>query len=180
MPPLAPAAAGLAHAAWRAGIGQVTSSAAGRVFDAAAALILGLGQTSFEGQGPMLLESLAAGQPAADWIELPLAPDAAGVWRCDWAPLLPLLADASRPAGWRAALLHESLARAIAAQAVLLAAQHGFDAVGLVGGVFQNRLLAERAAVLLADAGLCVHLPTIVPGNDGGLAFGQLIEAAAT
>ena len=49
--------------------------------------------------------------------------------------------------------------------------------MGLTGGVFQNRLLAERALDLLEQDGLRAHLPAKVPANDGGLAFGQLIEA---
>ncbi len=176
---LGAADAALVESAWRHDIAQVRSSAAGRVFDAAAALTLGLGEASFEGHGPMLLEALAGGHEHRDGVELPLARDARGIWRTDWAPLLPLLADAGRPAEWRAALLHESLARAIAAQAEMLGRQDGFDAVGLTGGVFQNRVLSERVSRLLTEAGMCVHLPSLLPGNDGGLAFGQLIEAGA-
>ena len=53
-----------------------------------------------------------------------------------------------------------------------------FDAVGLTGGVFQNKLLAEMTIEKLNSAGFEVRLPQQVPCNDGGLALGQLIEAA--
>ena len=53
-----------------------------------------------------------------------------------------------------------------------------FDAVGLTGGVFQNKLLAELALQQLGNAGFEAYLPQQAPCNDGGLAFGQLMEAA--
>jgi hydrogenase maturation protein HypF len=72
---------------------------------------------------------------------------------------------------------HLSLARSIVAQAQRIHALTPFDLVGLTGGVFQNRLLAELAVVQLAAAGFDAHLPERVPCNDGGIAFGQLVEA---
>ena len=50
----------------------------------------------------------------------------------------------------------------------------------LSGGVFQNRLLVERTAALLADAGLRVLIPERLPPNDGGISYGQVAVAAAT
>ena len=61
-------------------------------------------------------------------------------------------------------------------QALVLSETECFDRVGLTGGVFQNRFLAERVMALLSERGIRAHLPLIVPANDGGLAFGQLIE----
>ncbi len=90
-----------------------------------------------------------------------------------------MLADETLPPEIRAGIFHESLAQALADQAAALAPTHPFDAVGLTGGVFQNRLLAERAMALLAARGIAAHLPQTLPANDGGLAFGQLIEARA-
>jgi hydrogenase maturation protein HypF len=165
----------LAAEAWRRGVGLVTTSSAGRLFDAAAALVLGRDIASFEGEGPMALESIAAdgGSP----VPLPLARDDAGIWRTDWAPLLPVLTDAHLPPAWRASVFHESLARALADQATTIAATDRVDAIGLTGGVFQNRRLAEAAIRHLEAAGFRVLLPERLPANDGGLAFGQLIEA---
>jgi hydrogenase maturation protein HypF len=48
--------------------------------------------------------------------------------------------------------------------------------VGLTGGVFQNRLLAEQAIALLTAVGFRVHLPEQVPVNDAGIALGQIME----
>ena len=49
----------------------------------------------------------------------------------------------------------------------------------LSGGVFQNRRLLDRTAALLADGGLRVLTPELLPPNDGGIAYGQLAVAAA-
>jgi hydrogenase maturation protein HypF len=63
----------LAHQAWQQNINTYQSSAAGRIFDAAAALVLGRNIASFEGQGPMELEQAAVA--GCDAIPLPLARD---------------------------------------------------------------------------------------------------------
>lgn len=169
-----PDAAGLAVEAWGKRIGTFACSSAGRLFDAAAALILGMQETSFEGQGPMLLESIA--QPGCDPVEMPLAADADGVLRADWAPLLPVLSDPSLSAATRSGIFHESLARMAVSQACALQHSVRFDAVGLTGGVFQNKTLSERIADLLAAQGISVLQHRAVPANDGVLAVGQIIE----
>ena len=49
--------------------------------------------------------------------------------------------------------------------------------VVLSGGVFQNRLLAERVHALLAASGFQVFTHRLAPPNDGGLALGQAVIA---
>ena len=161
--------------AWAQGLNSPASSSAGRLFDAAASLCGACTHASFEGEGPMRLEAVAAAAQG-DAVSLPLERDPLGVWRTDWAPLLPMLADAARPTGERAARFHLSLAQALVDQAQRLHAQTGIRSVGLTGGVFQNRLLAEAAIERLESAGFKVHLPQRVPVNDAGLSFGQIIE----
>jgi hydrogenase maturation protein HypF len=107
---------------------------------------------------------------------LPLERDPDGIWRSDWAPLLPMLTDNDRSVAERAASFHLSLAQALVEQARQLRAETGIQSVGLTGGVFQNRLLAEASIGLLEAAGFAVHLPRRVPVNDAGLSFGQVIE----
>ncbi len=170
----APFAPEALHVAWQRGLNAPSSSAVGRLFDAAAALTGVCSHASFEGEGPMRLEALA--DTAAAAIPLPLARDAAGVWRSDWAPLVPTLIDSTRPLAERAACFHHSLAQALVDQAILLREETGIGAVGLTGGVFQNRVLAEAALVRLGAAGFAVHLPARIPVNDAGLSFGQVIE----
>jgi hydrogenase maturation protein HypF len=158
--------------AWERGLNAPVSSAAGRLFDAAAALLLGVAETSFEGQGPMWLEAIA--RPCGDWPSLPLAPDSGGLPRIDWEPLLPFLGDARRPAAERAWGVHAALADAIARTAEQLGGPG--CVVGLTGGVFQNRLLSELAGERLAARGCRVLLAGTVPCNDGGLSYGQVAD----
>lgn len=163
--------------AWRRGLNAPWTSAVGRLFDAAAFMVLGIRESSFEGQAPMLLE--AAAGPPGEALPLPLSADAGGLPRLDWGPLVAVLRDPALPAPRRAALVHDTLGLAVASQARRFCENGAVDAVGLTGGVFQNRRLVD--AVLTAAEGLPVpvRIPTRLPGNDGGLSFGQLVEAGA-
>jgi hydrogenase maturation protein HypF len=166
----------LLKSAWQHGLNAPATTAAGRLFDAASSL-LGLCDTaSYEGHGPMLLEAVAQGE--AETVELPLRENEDGLLVADWTSLLHALRRDEIPVAQRAMQFHLSLAQCIAAQAQRIHARTPFDAVGLTGGVFQNKLLAELAMRQLQTAGFDVHLPQRVPCNDGGLALGQLTEAA--
>jgi hydrogenase maturation protein HypF len=174
----------LLRQAWARGLNSPASSAAGRLFDAAAALTGLCARASFEGEGPMRLEALAerhrrghaAAVGADDTPALPLGLDAAGIWRTDWSPLLAMLADATIAEGERAFRFHRAMAAALVAQAERLREASGAVDVGLTGGVFQNRLLTELVQPGLESAGFRVHLPQRVPVNDAGVSFGQVIE----
>jgi hydrogenase maturation protein HypF len=161
--------------AWDNGLNAPITSAAGRLFDAASSLLGLIDNASYEGQGPMLLEAVAEGKTEAT--ELPLREDKNGLLVADWTPLLNALRREEIPVAERAMLFHRSLAQTIVEQAKHIHARSKFDAVGLTGGVFQNKLLAELAIQLLNAAGFEAYLPQQMPCNDGGLAFGQLIEA---
>jgi hydrogenase maturation protein HypF len=56
---------------------------------------------------------------------------------------------------------------------------HAIQTVALSGGVFQNRSLFERVCSELRARGLKVLTHRRVPTNDGGLALGQAVMAAA-
>jgi hydrogenase maturation protein HypF len=163
------------HLAWSARLNSPASSSVGRLFDAAAALSGICAHARFEGEGPMRLEAEAS-NAAGHVVELPLQRDALGLWRIDWAPLLPMLGNNALARAERAASFHLSLAQALVEQAQQLRAQTGIQAVGLTGGVFQNRVLAEAAIERLEAAGFVAHLPQRIPVNDAGLSFGQVIE----
>ncbi|MFH2140607.1 MAG: carbamoyltransferase HypF [Pseudomonadota bacterium] len=165
----------LLHTAWQRGINTPQTSAAGRLFDGAAYLLGLIAHASYEGQGGMLLEQVASGE--AEAIVLPLHEDAHGALVVDWQPLLAAMLRKEIPVASRSMQFHRSLAHSIVLQAQRLHAQQPFDAVGLSGGVFQNKLLAELALAGLHQAGFDAYLPQQIPCNDGGIALGQLIEA---
>ena len=167
----------IVRSAWERRLNAPRSSAAGRLFDAAAALVLGVGETSFEGQGPMWLEAIARDVDAHP--RLPLRGGAGDVITVDWAPLVEWLLDSTTlPPAQRAGAVHAALATAIVDVALALRARSGGRVVGLTGGVFQNRRLCERALAQLQAAGFDVRLPQQVPCNDGGLSYGQVADFA--
>jgi len=124
----------------------------------------------------MLLEQVAAG--VAPPIALPITENAAGLLVLDWQPLLLAMRDKRHSVAYRALQFHHSLAQAIVAQVRQIQMRHSFERVGLTGGVFQNKLLAELSLAALAAAGFEAALPAQLPCNDGGLALGQLMEAS--
>ena len=169
-----------ARAAWRSGLNAPATSAVGRLFDAAACLVLGLDSVSFEAQGPMQLEAVARSGGSGAALELPRRVDPDGIERIDWAPLVAHLANDACPPERRAADFHATLAQAALQQAVAIRDQVRFDAIGLAGGVFQNRVLCSAIAERCARLGIEVHLGAKIPVNDAGLSFGQVIEYAAS
>ena len=88
------------------------------------------------------------------------------------------LLDTSRAAEQRASAFHTGLASAVADVARRISSERRVDLVGLTGGVFQNRVLAEQTIDRIASTGMSAFLPTDIPCNDGGLSLGQLIEVA--
>jgi len=174
--PVVPDDAKLAHTAWQREINCPESSAVGRLFDAAAALLLNLAEVSHEAEGPMQLEAMA--QAGGDAVQLPMRSQD-GLLRADWAPLLEQLRNTNRSAAALSGDFHASLAGNIVDQACTLRDSLGTSTVALSGGVFQNRLLTETARDGLRAAGFDVLLQRRLPCNDGGLCFGQVVEAAA-
>jgi hydrogenase maturation protein HypF len=164
----------IVRTAWERGLNAPRSSAAGRLFDAVAAIVLGVTETSFEGQGPMWLEARA--RVESEFPVLPVAPDERGLLRIDWAPLLEWLLEPGRSVEARAGAAHAALADAIFRVATAERERSGTAVVGFTGGVFQNRLLSELAARRLEAAGFRVLLPQRVPCNDGGISYGQVAE----
>lgn len=169
-------AAGVAKHAWQQGINCNDTSAVGRLFDAAACLVLDVHETSYEGEGPMQLEAAAVGDGPV--VPLPLV-SADDVLRIDWQPLLPMLLDKQLTTAERASGFHLSLAAAIAQLAVTLRGSHRIDRVGLTGGVFQNARLAAATVAALVAQDFDAVLPAALPCNDAGLSFGQVIEHLA-
>jgi hydrogenase maturation protein HypF len=167
------------RSAFDRGLNAPTTSAVGRLFDAAAALLGVCRQASYEGEAPMRLEALSEGISALP-VALPLTRDPDGAWRSDWAPLLPLLLDSRLALALRAARFHSSLAQMLCEQARAVRRDCGVKRVGLVGGVFQNRVLSEQVSARLRDDGFEVLIPRQLPVNDAAISYGQLIEIAAS
>ena len=175
---LAEASDPLLFSFWQQGNNAPLTTAAGRLFDAASALAGVCSEASFEGQGPMLLEAMAARHGDMDdclLIPLELSQEG-GVYHVDWSPLIPMLVDESRPQPERAARFHISMAHSLLQQALRLRENAGVNSIGLAGGVFQNRVLTEKCLELLKANGFETTLPLLIPVNDAGISFGQIID----
>ena len=165
-----------------AGVNAPLTSSAGRLFDAAAALLGVTLVNAYEGQAAIGLELLARRARRAGVIlpyrvnrgEAPLM--------IDFVPVLAALADeaenlSEEERAGRALDFHVTMAAAVAEVLHLLSALTGLWTAVLSGGVFQNALLLEELLAYLED--FRVLLPHAAPPNDGGIAYGQAAVALA-
>ncbi|MDH5388554.1 MAG: carbamoyltransferase HypF [Gammaproteobacteria bacterium] len=159
--------------AWQRKINTPQTSSVGRIFDAAAALIGVRNEASFEGQGPMELEALCNNSNHHIELNLEISNK---LLVTDWQALVPVMLDSTLSRNERASLLHTSLAHALLKQATAIRETHGINIVSFAGGVFQNRVLSEQAIALLTAHGFEAHLPELIPVNDAGISFGQVME----
>jgi hydrogenase maturation protein HypF len=131
---------------------------------------------SYEGEAAMRLEAMANRAPEKG-VGLPFdtsgeAIDPAPIWG-ETRKLL----DAGAPAAQVAWHFHAGLADAFARKARRLVDAGEARAVALSGGCFQNALLHGLTVRALGDVPVLLHRTT--PANDGGLALGQAVIAAA-
>jgi hydrogenase maturation protein HypF len=154
------------------------ASSAGRLFDAAASA-LGLCQdNSYEGEAAVLLEAAATGCPDGEPLAWALH-RRDDLWVYDPVPTLTDLLTAGGPPGNLAARFHTTIAEVTTALVEKVADATGVHAVCLGGGVFQNRRLTDAVVRGLDALGYEVHVGERVPVNDGGIAYGQAVVAAA-
>ena len=169
------------------------ASSAGRLFDAVAgALNLSLLRVQFEGQAAIELEMLAdqnailnrkVSQPYPFLLETGVDAgngqtlaqlNPASIWP-------PLLHDLQQGESKElvASRFHAGLIDAMLAMVEHLAAQFSFDTVVLSGGCLQNAILLEAMEQALQQRQFNCISHALVPANDGGIALGQAVIAAA-
>lgn len=157
------------------------ASGAGRLFEAAGALLGLVARNDWEGEAAARLEAVASscGDPPPAWPEVSLR--AVGS-----APCLPtsalLLAAARRVATGEAADrvaagLHSTFCR-LAVELTAATADPARGPVALGGGCLVNRLLVEGLRHGLAEAGFEALMPRQLPPGDGGLSYGQAVLGA--
>jgi hydrogenase maturation protein HypF len=162
------------------GINSPLTSSAGRLFDAAAAILGVRDAINYEGQAAIELEQLADPAEAAAYPATVVTGE--GPFQASGADLLhALLEDLTDgvPAPVIAARFHHGVAALIEAGCVYLRDRHRLTTVALSGGVFQNVLLLHAAVARLEARGFTVLTHSRVPCNDGGISLGQAVVAAA-
>jgi hydrogenase maturation protein HypF len=78
-----------------------------------------------------------------------------------------------------AARFHNTVAAFLVESALRAREQTRLNTVALSGGCFANRYLSVRLSEKLMDRGFEVLQHRLVPCNDGGIALGQAVVAAA-
>jgi hydrogenase maturation protein HypF len=163
------------------------TSAAGRLFDAVAALIGIRQKVTYEAQAAIEMEMLATRWRASSLRSASTSQGLLPAFPFDIEPgeqghivrLGPLfqalqasLAGGTSPAeiGWR---FHLTMAELILRTCQLIAGETTLRTVALSGGCFQNRLLLTLVVPRLEQAGFQVLLHHQVPCNDGGVSLGQ-------
>jgi hydrogenase maturation protein HypF len=158
------------------GIRTFTTTSAGRLFDAVAALLGFTEPVTFEAQAALWLEHQAT---AAE--ESTCLPFQYSDGYLDWRPALRSVIE-SRCAGETVAAIargfHTGFANGIAQAAATLCREHQVHTVVLTGGVFHNQLLLSAVNELLAVGGVTVWTNQAVPAGDGGLSLGQAAIAS--
>ncbi|MEK6675811.1 MAG: carbamoyltransferase HypF [Planctomycetota bacterium] len=177
------ARAWFAKSEWKAILGMLSRSvncprttSMGRLFDAVAAIIGVRTVDRFEGQAAMELQFAAEEVAHAD--PYPFSLCKGDFAQADWEPMIrEIVSDVTvgAPTGVIAAKFHAWLG-SLAVEWAKVARQ---QRVVLSGGCFQNLLLAKTVRHRLEDAGYEVFTHRLVPPNDGGIALGQVLVAAA-
>jgi hydrogenase maturation protein HypF len=153
------------------GIRTFSTTSAGRLFNAAAALLGFVRETTFEGQAAIWLEQLARGVSTADAYPFPFVSH-----ELDFRPLLEhVVHDRMRGRAVReiARAFQRGIAQGLSTAIKTVCEEHEIRTVVLSGGVFQNELLLEDLKPLLEKECLRVWTNHAVPPNDGGISLGQ-------
>jgi hydrogenase maturation protein HypF len=164
----------------RSGVNSPLTSSAGRLFDAAAAVLGVRDAINYEGQAAIELEQLA--DPCCDLGGYPADIEEGDQLRVMGADLIRAVAEDVRcgvASPIVAARFHHGVADAIARTCAILRSRTGLGLVALSGGVFQNLLLLEQTVGRLEADGFRVLVHGRVPPNDGGISLGQAAVAAA-
>jgi hydrogenase maturation protein HypF len=163
----------------RKGINAPLTSSAGRLFDAAAAILGVRDAINYEGQAAVELEQLAdPGETGA----YPAGIETGPPFRARGGDLLHGIIEdlaAGIVPEVIAARFHQGVAALIEAGCLLARERHGLGTVALSGGVFQNQLLLRAAVSRLQARGFRVLVHSRVPCNDGGISLGQAVVAGA-
>ena len=155
------------------------TSSLGRWFDAVAGLC-GIATTNrFDGDAPMLLESVADGATTQAY-DFHIA--ATSPFLIDLRAMVEaIVADLARQVSVSviSTKFHNTVAAFLAESARRARDATGLNLVVLSGGCFANRLITARLTGQLAGDGFEVLTHRKIPCNDGGIALGQAVIAAA-
>lgn len=159
-------------------INSPLSSSAGRLFDAAAALLGVCEYAASEAEGPIKLAALCDETVGAHYEFTIVSKDGCYIVDTDDV-FLQMRIDLMRGRDSRliAAMFHNSMAEIILRMVKKLSGTLGIKDVALSGGVFQNGFLKEKVIKKLTKTGLMVFTNEKTPVNDFNISLGQYFAA---
>ncbi len=149
------------------------TSSSGRLFDAVSALINLCPVSQFHAEAPMRLESI-------------INSDTSDTYNFDIAKTISfkktikeIIKDVQSGVDQSiiSVKFHNTMVSTIYESVVKIQKEFKINKVVLSGGTFQNRYLLEKIENLLSKNGFEVYSQCKIPGNDGGIALGQLAIA---
>ncbi|MDD7113822.1 MAG: carbamoyltransferase HypF [Lachnospiraceae bacterium] len=177
-------------------INSVTSTSAGRLFDAVSAILGICRQSTFEGEASISLEFAAerwekgqkeTGKELLDFFKkdpdsFPYFPVTEIVdsfilpthYLVQWLTEALLRGEEPDKLAW---IFHGALAEMIVDGCIYIREKKGINAVALSGGVYQNHLLLSLSVQRLEEEGFQVLRHRLIPPNDGGISLGQAVAA---
>ncbi len=162
----------------RKGLGTVLTSSAGRLFDAAAFLILRIKENSYEAEAPIALERAASSSSPSPAYNFAVREEEDGLI-LDPTPAIAEILEQRATAESKAFSFHLGLAKGIIGAAKKLREKTGTDKLVFSGGVFQNKLLKGLLEEEAKEAGFFPIFHRRVPTHDGGIALGQALLGGA-
>lgn len=154
------------------------TSSMGRLFDAVSALIGVCESVNYEAQAAIELEAIAD-EDEEGFYPFEITSDSAEIrLKPFWESLLDDV-NMKIPRSTISARFHNSIVQLQLAISKKLRQQTHINTIVLSGGVWANQYLLNRSKKVLSDNGFDVLTHRRVPCNDGGIALGQLMIAAA-
>jgi hydrogenase maturation protein HypF len=185
---------------------SIESSSCGRLFDAASAICGFREISTYEGEAPMRMESMAGriglkscepfnyeiltgpiGVSQKDMLQAMETLDvrqnlicSEDILRLSWNFLAEMAEEKEKGTDpvLLAARFHLTLSCSICDILEMLAGKYGTDNVVISGGTFQNRLLLDDIVRRLSSRSMVPYVHRQIPANDGGLALGQIMLAS--
>ncbi len=161
-------------------INMPITSSLGRLFDAVSALAGIAMQNYYEGQAPMMLESLASGRTnerySFEFIEQEVG------FVIDIREMIKQIVkelEEGEQANIISDKFHNTVADFLASAVIRLSKETDINKIVLSGGCFANKRLSLMIEDKLIQSGLECYQHKILPCNDGGISAGQVAIAAA-
>ena len=154
------------------------ASSCGRLFDAVSAILGVCRSTTYEGQPAVELEAVSRHDEEGHY---PYELSSSGTLNLDHRPMLRAVVEdmkAGQPKDIVAGRFHNTLVKAMAEMMRMGSEKSGYKRVVLGGGSFCNSLLVGKLKATMEEGGYEVIMPKLLPPNDGGISYGQVVVAA--